>query len=705
MKLTLKLTTYFKMLLLIIGICSLFLLLFLSLYLYTVQQEKDVFKANSDQYKKEVNKLFDFNSKTQIVTINDLTYWDSLVNFTKTKDTVWYNSHIANEFPTYEVDYIGIYGLDKKMIVHTSTANFKSDDFIPYQAMMHLHKNKYSRFFMRIPEGVIEVFGGTIHASNDPKKTKSKPSGYMFMARVLNQNYFKNLEDMCSSKIQLLDKKVILDTIGNKSVVSIIKLRNADNMVASKLLFERPSHLNFEKTKELLLIIVIATLISLISAIHYSRKWVYKPLKLVTNILESDREMSIYQLKREPGEFGYIGNLFEDHRKNRFQLEKSKEKAEESDKLKSTFLANLSHEIRTPMNAIIGFSDLLMDDKLSDEYKTKYLKIINSSGKSLVSIIEDLIEMSKIDAKQIVPKFKGLNIEKCLNELYNTLKVTIPDDKNIKFYQLTNNLNLSNDVLTDEVKLKQIIVNLLTNAIKFTENGHVAFGYTVSPDEKFLEFRVEDTGIGIGAKDLKVIFDRFRRVEDDYSISLSGLGLGLSISKAYVEMLGGEITVESVLGGGSVFKFTIPLRYKKKAYQKDEGETLKVYNDIEGMTILVAEDDNINFLLLKTILQKKKHLVLRAKNGQEVVDICASNSNIDLVFMDIKMPVLNGYEAFEIIKRENPALVVIAQTAHSSAEVKQNILKAGFSDYITKPLDKEKIFELINKIFQNNVVS
>src|SRR6187431_1867051 len=142
------------------------------------------------------------------------------------------------------------------------------------------------------------------------------------------------------------------------------------------------------------------------AAIHYSRKWVYKPLKLVTNILESDREMSIYQLKKEPGEFGYIGNLFEDHRKNRSQLEKSKERAEESDKLKSTFLANLSHEIRTPMNAIIGFSDLLMDENLSEEFKEKYLKIINSSGKSLVSIIEDLIEMSKIDAKQIVPKFK-----------------------------------------------------------------------------------------------------------------------------------------------------------------------------------------------------------------------------------------------------------------------------------------------------------
>jgi signal transduction histidine kinase/CheY-like chemotaxis protein len=703
MKIFLKLTTYSKLVLLIIGICSLFLLLFLSLYLYTIQQEKDVFSANSNQYKIEVNRLFDFNSKTQIVTINDLTYWDSLVNFTKTKDTVWYNNYIANEFPTYEVDFICVYDLGKKFIVRTAKPHFKSKDFIPVQAMMHLRKNKFSRFYMRIPEGVVEVFGGTIHPSNDPKKIKTKPSGYFFMARVLDQKYFKNLEEISTSKIQLLNR-VDTDTIGNKKVTSVIKLRDADNLVIAKLLFERPSHLNFEKTKELLMIVVIGTMIGLIAAVYYSRKWVYKPLRLVTTILETDQEIAISHLKREPGEFGYIGNLFDDHRKNRYQLEKSKEKAEESDNLKSTFLANLSHEIRTPMNAILGFSDLLMDDKLSDDLKRKYLKIINSSGKSLVSIIEDLIEMSKIDAKQIVPKFKGLNIDKCLQELYNTLKVTISDDKKVGFSLIKNTYKLSNDVLTDETKLKQVIVNLLTNAIKFTDNGYVSFGYTVSSDKKFLEFKVEDTGIGISRNDLKVIFDRFRRVEDDYSISLSGLGLGLSISKAYVEMLGGEITVDSVFGRGSVFKFTIPLQYDISEQKENEELPVIVQNDSENKIILVAEDDNINFLLLKTILEKKNHQVIRAKNGQEVVDISASNAAIDLIFMDIKMPVLDGYEAFEKIKMQNPDRIVIAQTAHSSSEVKDRIMKAGFSGYITKPLDKEKIFVLINQVFQNNTI-
>ncbi len=703
MKLNIKLTTYFKLILLIIGICSLFLFLFLSLYIYTTQQEKDVLQANSDQYKIEIKRLFDFNSKTQIITIKDLTYWDSLVRFTKTKDTVWYNNHIANEFPMYEVNYLAVYDLSKKLILKTSTSNFKTKDFIPVQAMMHLYRTKFSRFYMRVPEGIVEVFGGTIHPSSDPTKVSTSPEGYMFTARLLGKDYLQNLEEISTSKMQLLNKGDT-DTIGNRKVNTVIKLRDADNLVVAKLLFQRPSHLNFEKTKELLLIIVIFTIISLIAAIHYAGKWIYRPLRLITNILENDGEISISHLKKEPGEFGHIGNLFDDHRKNRYQLEKSKEKAEESDKLKSTFLANLSHEIRTPMNAIIGFSDLLLNDDLTEQAKRKYLKIIKKSGKSLVSIIEDLIEMSKIDANQITPNYKGVNLDKCIEELYTTLKVTIADEKKIDFYVIEREGQYENDILTDEVKLKQILVNLLTNAVKFTDAGHIAFGFSINKEKRKVEFRVEDSGLGIGENDLKVIFDRFRRVEDDYSIALSGLGLGLSISKAYVEMLGGEIEVESVYGSGSVFKFTIPLVYAANLQKSNLIDDFNGNTISDGKIILIAEDDNINYLLLKTILTLKKHTVLRAKNGQEVVDMSAANEAIDLIFMDIKMPILDGYEAFEKIKKNRPELPIIAQTAHSSNEVKEKIMRTGFDGYITKPLDKEKIYEIMNTVFQKDTI-
>ena len=211
---------------------------------------------------------------------------------------------------------------------------------------------------------------------------------------------------------------------------------------------------------------------------------------------------------------------------------------------------------------------------------------------------------------------------------------------------------------------------------------------------------MKDSGIGIDKKNVSIIFDRFRRIEDDFSAELSGLGLGLAICKAYIEMLGGSIQVESTVGVGSSFVFTIPLHYDEKVVVKTEEEIREDFESNSDKVILIAEDDNINFLLLKKILELKNYTTIRAVNGQEAVTICSTNPAIDLVFMDIKMPVMDGYSAFEKIKVFLPNLPVIAQTAHSSSEDKERVMQAGFTDYITKPLDKDKIFELLEKYFK-----
>ncbi|RTY94313.1 response regulator, partial [Flavobacterium bomense] len=274
----------------------------------------------------------------------------------------------------------------------------------------------------------------------------------------------------------------------------------------------------------------------------------------------------------------------------------------------------------------------------------------------------------------------------------------------LDLYFVENKTSISNNILTDEVKLKQIIVNLISNAIKYTVKGKVTFGYQINEEDKNIEFIVKDTGLGIDEGNLKVIFDRFRRIEDEFSVALSGLGLGLAISKAYIEMLGGTISVHSKIKVGSEFKFTIPLIY-------DESIPIPILNQINVLnvavkqnyqTILVAEDDNINFLLIKRILELKKYKVLRAINGQEAVDICRENVDIHLVLMDIKMPVLNGFEAFKIINSFNPKLPVIAQTAYASVEDYEKIMELGFTAYVSKPLDKEKIFEIIDSIFHKS---
>ena len=696
-----NINTYYKLLLLISATSLFFLLLYVSLYLYTIQEEKQFYKSTYNQYKNEVNSLFKLNSETATATIIDVTFWDELVEYTKTRDKNWYNKSVASQFETYNMDYIGVYDLNNKLITKTVSLKIKTDNFIQKEVMSQLYKSKITRFYLRIPEGIVEVFGATIHPSDDPKKTKSNPSGYFFMVRLLDKQFLENLNLISSSKTSLTNENQT--NASGEDVVNVdLDLKDYKNNVVSQLTFKRVFNLNFKKTKEILFVVILASLFNIIICLYFTKRWVYNPLKLITSILETGSLFAIGSLKRIKGEFGYIGNLFEENSNQRTQLEISKHKAEESDKLKSSFLANLSHEIRTPMNAIVGFSDLLNNPDLEEKDKAEYLRIINRSGTNLVSIIEDLIEMSKIDALQIKPKYKGINLNKCIHELYETIRVTIPKEKQINFFVIECPHPIEKYLMTDVVKLKQILVNLIANAIKFTDSGSISFGYEINESDGTVVFTVKDTGRGIDEKNLKAIFDRFLRVEDHFHAESNGLGLGLAISKAYIEMLGGSISVKSSFGNGSAFTFKIPL-VLDESERKSKTKTNACFENNSGNeTILVAEDDNINFLLLKKILELRNYTIIRANNGQEAVDICAVNKDIDLVFMDVKMPVMNGLDAFAIIKKTNPDLIVIAQTAYSSAEDKEMILNLGFKNYITKPLKREKIFELLDESFVVN---
>lgn len=701
MRLLANLNTYYRLLLLIIGTSTLFFLLYLFLYFYTLKQEKEVYIAASTEYTKEVGSIFQLNSKTHLASIVDVTFWDELVTFVQTRNNTWYKDYIEGEFSTYEVDYIGVFDLERKKISSTSSPKFRTTDFIPKAAFEQLHQTKLIRFYKRVPEGMIEIFGATIHPSDDPKKNKYQPSGYFFMARLMDKGFIENLEKISSSAISLVPKDYVTSNARNSINVNL-NLKDWAGKTIAKIHFERAFNLNFDNTKKILGIIIIATIFNLLIYLYYYRRWIYKPLKLITNSLETKDEHSMALLKKSHGEFVYIGNLFEENNKQRKQLEIAKQRAEESDNLKSAFLANLSHEIRTPMNAIIGFSDLLNDESLNQYDKTEYLDIIRKSGKNLISIIEDLLEMSKIDSQQVIPNYKSVDLDKCISEVYHTNKVTIPKEKNIDFSIIKTTKNVKTNILMDGTKLKQILTNLITNAIKFTKQGHINIGYAVNEEAKLIKIWVEDSGLGIDETNIKLIFDRFRRIENDFSIESGGLGLGLSITKAYIELLGGTIDVKSTIGIGSTFSLNIPLVYDttipiavvQKTNHKVERNGHKI--------ILIAEDDDINFLLLEKILQLKKYHTIRAVNGKIAVDICKENPAIDLVFMDIKMPIMNGFEAFQLIRTFNQTIPVIANTAYSSPEDKEKILSAGFTYYLSKPLSKEKIFEVLDLTFGNS---
>ncbi|MCK9618526.1 MAG: ATP-binding protein [Lentimicrobiaceae bacterium] len=389
-----------------------------------------------------------------------------------------------------------------------------------------------------------------------------------------------------------------------------------------------------------------------------------------------------------------IGSLIE-RRKIETQLQLAKERAEESDKLKTAFLANLSHEIRTPMNAIIGFSNMLIDDSLKTDDRQEYIALIKSSGANLMNLINDIIDIAKIESGQLVLENVTFSLIEVLNEvLVNCNREKIEKRKKLLEISLVLPETEILSLHTDPVRLKQVYSNLLSNALKFTETGGIRFGYTI--ENNGIKFFVSDTGIGIPKEKISLIFDRFSQVDSSYTREYGGTGLGLTISRKLVEMMEGTISVESEVGVGSTFYFTLPLDKATLANAKGDGMKLQWANKI----VLIAEDVDSNYLFLNKVLKKMGIKTLWAKNGKEAVEIFTDNrdvGSIDLVLMDIQMPIMNGYEATRAIKAINPSIPVIAQTAFALENDKEKTLAAGCNDYISKPIKNEELMEILHK--------
>lgn len=373
----------------------------------------------------------------------------------------------------------------------------------------------------------------------------------------------------------------------------------------------------------------------------------------------------------------------------------AKEKAEESDRLKSAFLANMSHEIRTPMNGILGFTSLLKEADLNSVKQNRYIDIIAKSGKRMLSTVNDIIEISKIETGQIELMLSEFSINDTCNYYFNFFKPDA-DKKNISFNFIPDSSFEQDLIISDKTKFESILSNLIKNAIKYTNEGSILFGYRRK--ESCIEFFVEDTGIGIPEDRIEAIFNRFIQADIEDRMAYEGSGLGLSIVKSYIELLKGNIRVESKEKEGSIFYFSIPCEFNK-SHQSPEEAPEKGLKNMPLLRILVAEDDEISALHLKIILEKNSKELFFAKNGQEAIYICKSNSDINLVLMDLKMPVMDGYDATRKIRKFNSDIVIIAQTAYALPGDQQKALDAGCNEYITKPIDKERLDEMIGRYF------
>lgn len=391
-----------------------------------------------------------------------------------------------------------------------------------------------------------------------------------------------------------------------------------------------------------------------------------------------------------------------DRKLSEIRLVKAKEKAEESDRLKTAFLANMSHEVLTPMNAIMGFSQILSEESIPESERREFASLIRSSGHLLIGLINDIMDLSRIEAGDTKFNFSRFEIEPLLKELHDfysnelnkagkvgiTFSWTIDQSSNLK------------EIESDRGRLQQVLSNLLDNAVKFTKSGYIKFGCESSVDGSFIFF-VKDSGIGIPSEKHNLIFERFRQVEEDYDRTYGGTGIGLALVKKIVELLGGTISLDSAQGKGSEFRFSLNTfnsnTSSKYILPVEEPKFVQNFNWL-GKTILITEDILTNFIFLQRVISNLNAKVLHAQNGKQAVELAESGEHIDLILMDLQMPEMNGIEAFKEIRRSQPAIKIILQTAYANKDEKNTYKNMGFNGFITKPIRVETLVALIDSI-------
>jgi PAS domain S-box-containing protein len=402
---------------------------------------------------------------------------------------------------------------------------------------------------------------------------------------------------------------------------------------------------------------------------------------------------TVFHLDGVPHIFSIISNI-DEIKKTQFELIRAKEEAEEASRIKTAFLNNISHEVRTPMNAIIGFTELLQTEEFTPAEHDRYLGIVQSNANQLLSIIDDVLEVSRLDSGRI-PLNK---VQFSLNDLVEEIQLSMNEPVQRKGLHLWNRVDCGEDndfVVADMEKIRQVIQGLIGNAIKFTPDGSISFGCIKKENE--IEFFVRDTGIGIAAEDKEKIFERFYQVKDTAAPGIHGTGLGLSIARGLAEVMQGTIRVESKPLVGSVFYLTIP--YDKPQFPVTDPST-HLPITLENLTILIAEDENFNYELISVLLEKHAKTLIRAVNGIEVM-ACLRKQKPDLILMDLKMPVMDGFEATRRARALFPDVRIIALTAYSQPEDARKAMQAGCNGFVTKPIRTQELFDAITRVLRH----
>lgn len=540
-----------------------FVLLFTTLIILQRRQARMIHKEAEEQFSREVNSIIGLKSGSQRQIAFDYTYWDEFASvMVSGARPEWFDENIATITSSYGYDYVAVFDTNYRIVFEHWEKPTNNQKVISAEILDSLKYKKILNFFIHTDSGVIEVSSASIHPTFDRDRKITTPKGYLFIGKIWTGDFIGTLSAATGSQIKLGDEREIREKSEMFSILYNYKFLDWKGVEIGNIWFEREAlvfKLYSESSVYMLIILLLSTLFIWFTNRYSVKHWVLKPLTLVERILKNESTADISSLKRAPGEFSQIAVLFEKYIKQKEELKEAKDRAERADKLKTQFLANMSHEIRTPMNGIIGFSELLKDVNIEHSQRMEYLTIIQNSGERMMSLINDLINISKLESGQEDVSESTVSLKNVCENVYSFFK---PEAQKKGLNIIFTNSAEEKDTLvsTDREKLYGIINNLVKNAVKYSKEGSIEFGYTVKEDYS-IQFFVKDEGIGISSDIQSRIFDRFVQGEATLNKNYEGVGLGLAIAKAYVTILGGDIWVESEQGKGSIFFFTLPYKY------------------------------------------------------------------------------------------------------------------------------------------------
>jgi signal transduction histidine kinase/ligand-binding sensor domain-containing protein/CheY-like chemotaxis protein len=503
-------------------------------------------------------------------------------------------------------------------------------------------------------------------------------------------NYQTILEGYSSGWSELSTRRMIIyEKVGHGQYVFKLRAFNEDDVSA-------PEPLTFKLRIKKPVYLSAWFYLVIVSLMGFS---LYQYIRTREKNMRTLQERLLKNLDEKTKEIIVKEEIIKERKKAEKELIAARDRAELSDKLKSSFLTNMSHEIRTPMNAIVGLSELLRDKNYSEKEKAEFVDLIVSNSNSLLGLIDDILDISKIESNQLNIHFKACKVYPLLNELYQRYAAELKskDKSHLDFRLSVETMDCDLTFEADGSRLKQVLSKLLDNAVKFTDSGYIVLG--CYPEQDRIFFYVEDTGIGLSEDKKEVIFKVFRKVEDNKLRLYRGTGLGLSLSQNLVKLMGGEIKVESEVNKGSRFYFSLPFN---KSIVTNEPLTVISHQDYDepnwsGKNILVVEDDMSGFMLIFEILKSSGADILRAENGLEAINMLSSEKKPDIIIMDIKLPGIDGYEATRRIREKNKVIPIIANTAYAMAGDREKSIEAGCNDYISKPTDRMQLLSLIKK--------